>query len=211
MSSENEDSIDEDINISYPNPANFLDGIDDKIPPTLILLLKLIVEHPTNKYNFSDVRNNRLQKKIKSLCHAIVHAAKPTAISPLMLGVGSLLYRKYGSKQLINILSSLGFCCSYYDAQLLESSILACPNEPTYDRSYIQTVFDNTDHNTVTVDGTGTFHCMSGSIIIVPHSSVRYDFTIPKLNKIPPMSQFTDTYWVLFHYKHMNLRLIVRA
>lgn len=33
---------------------------------------------------------------------------------------------------------------------------------------------------------------MGGSIIIVPHSSVRYDFTIPKLNKIPHMSQFTD-------------------
>lgn len=123
------------------------------IPPTLQSLLKLIIKDHRRRRSSQDERyHDRRQTKIDSLCHAIVHCARPSMISPLMLALGTLMYRKYGSSELPQILSSLGFCSSYYDTQLLEASIMLCTQQPTYRNLYFQLVFDNADHNTETID-----------------------------------------------------------
>lgn len=50
-------------------------------------------------------------------------------------------------------MNSLGFCCSYDETQLFESSLLAHPQQNVYNNAYTQFVFDNADHNVNTIDG----------------------------------------------------------
>lgn len=168
----------------YPNPAKFLGCIDAQIPPTLKLFVQLLGENDKHPQRRS-ANEERKPRKISGLCHAIMQYIKPYAINPLMLALGVLLYRKYGSKDLPEILSSLGLCCSYYDIQLLEASIILCEEQPMYNEPYLQYVFDNCDHNTATIDGLNSFHCMGGIAIFTPYSSVSYDFTIKKQKRLP--------------------------
>ncbi|XP_043285283.1 uncharacterized protein [Venturia canescens] len=97
-----------------------------------------------------------------------------------------MLNRKFGSKSLLNILSSLGFCCSYDDSLLFEASILMEPsNASIASDSFSQFVFDNADHNINTIDGLHTFHAMCGIECVTPASAVSCGSSIPKLKKLP--------------------------
>lgn len=178
---------------NYPSPENFLDNTDCLIPPTLQSLLNLIIKdlrkHNTKgksdeQYNVSRVR------KIRSICHSIVHAAKPTLISPLMLAIGVFMYRRYGSKELTNLLGSLGFCCSYYEVRLFEASVVLCEQNPIYTDAYIQMIFDNADHNTATIDGKKSFHAMGGAETVTPYGSISFDYVIPKVTEMPKAEVF---------------------
>ena len=86
--------------------------------------------------NLKDIRDDQYNlarlRKINSICHAIAHAAKPSLILPLMLAIGVFMYRRYDSKELPNILATLGFCSSYYNVRLFEASVLAADKDPIY-------------------------------------------------------------------------------
>lgn len=96
---------------------------------------------------------------------AITQAARPNSvISPLLFGIGIELHHVFGSKWLIEELSSLGFSITYNEVQLFKQSILqqqtlqslSPPPLPTLG----QFIADNADSNIRTLDGTGTFHGM---------------------------------------------------
>lgn len=53
------------------------------------------------------------ERKIDVLCHAIVITVRPSLTSPLLLSIGIFLYKKCGSRELSELLSSQGFCSSY--------------------------------------------------------------------------------------------------
>ena len=105
-----------DVN-SYPAPDCFLENVNNCIPETLKILLDEIIL--TKK---SSTRN--YEPKITSIAHTIITATRPrTIVSSIQVGLGTMLNKKYGSKDLIKILNSLGLCCSYKETQLFESSV----------------------------------------------------------------------------------------
>lgn len=100
-------------------------------------------------------------------------------VSPTMFGLGTLLHRKYGSKNLIDILSTLGVSVSYSECLNFESSAIINVKENISADSFLQFVFDNADVNTRTIDGHGTFHSMGGIICISPEPSTE-NFQVPR-------------------------------
>ena len=105
------------------------------------------------------------EEKQISVGQCIVQAAKSQAvIPPLLLGLGVELDLKFRSKWLIDHLYNLGFSVTYDEVRRYKQSVLVANQEspvlPTYPDSFTQWVADNVDHNTVTLDGLGTFHGM---------------------------------------------------
>ena len=72
------------------------------------------------------------------------------------------IYRKFASKHLTNLLSSLGFSCTYYEAARLEASFIlgASEKEMKTGCAFGLFIFDNADFNVNILDGLGTFHAM---------------------------------------------------
>lgn len=164
---------------SYPSPDAFLDNVKSDIPETLQIMLDTIISH--RKSNAS-----KYCVKQFAIAHAIITSTRPKSfISSLLLGLAVTLNKKYASKELIEILNSLGFCSSYKDLQLFEGSVLENPQEKVYDGTFLQYVFDNADHNINTIDGRNTFHSMGGIEIETPLTLVQRKEPIKKLKNIP--------------------------
>ena len=78
------------------------------------------------------------------------------------------MHRKYGSKELIDLLSSLGFSETYKEVQRYEYSITKHSSPDLDDNKFAQFIFDNADFNVHTLDGHNTFHSMGGIKCITP-------------------------------------------
>jgi hypothetical protein len=165
----------------YPASNNFFKDIDTMVPPTLKIFLEDVI-----------LKNKKgsLEKwiiKCTALSHSIISAVRPRSfISPLQLGVGAFLYKKFGSRYLLDILSALGFSSSYSESILFEISAVMRPGifiDPS--KSFSQFVFDNADFKTNTLDGLNTFHAMGGIHCVTPKSAIAPDQVIPRLTRVP--------------------------
>lgn len=91
--------------------------------------------------------------------------------SKLLLGLSIFMHRKYGSKGILDILSSLGFYASYTETVNYEAAI-ACNPQPDISWSdtemFVQYVGDNADINMHTIDGRDTLHVMGMIKIVTP-------------------------------------------
>lgn len=165
----------------YPPPDCFLEENENLIPDTLRAFTETVVL--SKKHGDID----KWKKKSVALAHTIISAVRPKSfLSPMQVGLAAFLYKKYGSRKLIDVLSSLGFCSSYTEAVRLEvSAILSQPLEVN-GQSFAQLVYDNADFNVQTLDGYNTFHMMGGIVCITPKSAVAPDQKIARIqNDIP--------------------------
>lgn len=180
----------EDIRKTVYDKKNYIipkfneDNIYDNIPETLTDFLDILIrsnKKPKSRNKF------KWKKRIASISHSIISHARPRSfLSPILLGLSSMIHKKYASKGLIEALSYLGFCASYDETLLFEASILEEPDTHTCSpEAFIQYIFDNADHNTCTIDGKNTFHSMGGIMAVTPSSTVNSKRTIPRLSKIP--------------------------
>ncbi|KYM97251.1 hypothetical protein ALC62_12065 [Cyphomyrmex costatus] len=113
------------------------------------------------------------QKKCISIAHAIIAAVRPRSfLSTLQIGVGTYLYKKFASKNLINILSAIGLSASYSEVTRFERACINRPQSKVLEGSFSQFVFDNADFNTNTIDGRGTFHAMGGIHCVTPKTGI---------------------------------------
>lgn len=130
------------------------------------------------------------EKKCTAISHAILTAARPNSFrSPLQIGLDIHLSQKYGSKHLLNILSSLGLCAPYAEAALFQVSALLHPDTESQTDLFTQFVYDNADVNICTIDGFNTFHSMGGIQCFTPSPSFSTsDQPIKRLAKVPPAS-----------------------
>lgn len=158
----------EDIQIAlydttyYPSPDNFLDSAEKDVPDTLKRFLNKIIL--TNKSNSTDV----YQKQCTAIGHWIIAATRPrTFASCLQIGLSAYLHSRFGSKNLIQVLSTLGCCASYSETEILELSAILHPEEEA-PKGFHQFVADNADVNVCTLDGRGTFHSMGMIQSITP-------------------------------------------
>ncbi|KYM94341.1 hypothetical protein ALC62_15043 [Cyphomyrmex costatus] len=167
----------------YPAADQFFNGLDEYIPQSLFKFLWTLITHDKKQ-------KQDWHKKISAIAHNIIAAMLPKKmISPLQLGLAVTLYHRYGSKDLIDILSSLGLCASYTKVSLFQASAINFQTEPIMQKCFGQFAFDNADHNVCTFDGFNTFHCMGGIQIIVPHNAIQHQ-SIPKMNKLPKSETF---------------------
>ena len=117
---------------------------------------------------------NEKEKKIAAIGQAIIQATRPrTILAPLQLGLALQVHHLHPSKNLINILSSFGYCVPYNEVILFEKNAAVTNNtdgmfEGLIGESFIQHVADNADHNTCTIDGKNTFHGMGIIVAITP-------------------------------------------
>lgn len=130
-------------------------------------------------------KSQKYDNKFVALAHAIINCCRPRSfISPILLGLGLYLHRHFGTKHVIDIFSNLGFCASYTDVYVFETSSLLYP-QPKVDRnSFSQFVFDNADFNINTIDGYNTFHTMGGIQCVVPKNAIQWNERIQKLKTV---------------------------
>ena len=80
------------------------------LPPSLRLLLKTIIKSKSANVHCS------------SIGQAVMNATCPRRFSPLQVGLSVTLDHKYGHRDLIDLLSGLGFCSSYSEATLYKKN-----------------------------------------------------------------------------------------
>ncbi|KAK3713979.1 hypothetical protein QZH41_005649 [Actinostola sp. cb2023] len=110
--------------------------------------------------------------KLASVGQTIVQAVRPRVIlAPLQLGLAVQMHHHFASKFLIDSLNSHGFCASYNTVQKYgrSAAVTQGTDIPGYiPGRFVQYVADNVDHNSRTLDGTGTFHGMGIIATITP-------------------------------------------
>lgn len=158
---------------SYPDPQRFLENCEEDIPQTLQVLLDSIIKRGKRGQRQKD------RTKVISIAHAVISSTRPRSFhSSLQVGVGALLSRKYGSRELIQIASGLGFCCSYDEARMFEVSCMNHPQSSNHPNSFSQWAFDNADVNVDTIDGRNNFHAMGGIQCVTPAISASSSGTV---------------------------------
>lgn len=175
----------------YPASDKIFDKIEENIPPLLIRFLQNVIYKDKKK---NDSNNIWYSRKIFSIAHAIMSAARPKSfLSPLQLAIGSTFYRKFGSKKIIKICYQLGFSCSYSEVKLYEICA-ADQMERRLINPFIQIVSDNSDFNVCTLDGKGTFHNLGTIEIITPGDCLQERTPIKRLlsSKIPKESELVE-------------------
>lgn len=164
----------------YPGCDKFLEGAKDLIPETTRIFVEGVV---LNKKK-GDLEP--WKKKSVAIAHSLISAVRPRSfVSPLQVGLGAFLYKKYGSRKLIDVLSSLGFCAAYNETTRFEVSTIMRPPLAVSQQAFIQMVYDNADFNIQTLDGRNTFHSMGSIRCVTPSSSVVPDQKITRLKTIP--------------------------
>ena len=110
--------------------------------------------------------------KLASIGQAIVQATRPRAIiAPLQLGLGVQMHHHFSSKFLIDSLNAHGFCSSYSTVQQYQRSAAVAQGTEIpgwIPGRFMQFSADNVDHNSRTLDGTGTFHGMGIIATVTP-------------------------------------------
>lgn len=88
------------------------------------------------------------------------------------------------------MLNKLGLCSSYYSVQLYEASAIVHSSPKIDDEAFVQFVFDNADHNIMTLDGLNTWHCMGGICCVTPGDYINSgEDRIPKLKRMPTAAE----------------------
>lgn len=109
-------------------------------------------------------------------------------LSSVLLGLSIFFHRRFGSKCILDILSSLGFSNSYNDALLYEAAAISHPQSNILSPgsgSFVQYSADNADININTIDGHNTMHIMGVIQIVTPKSAVIDNKQIPRLKQMP--------------------------
>ena len=151
-------SIIADKNVySSHNDMSSRDGNLDYLPTSLRCLLNQVFKQSL---------------KTASIGQAIMQAARPRdLIVPLQLGLGIQMHHQFSSRFLVDSLNHHGFCSSYTEVQKYERSAAVHQRMEISDYTsdhFMQYVADNVDHNTCTLDGTGTFHDMGIIAAVTP-------------------------------------------
>ncbi|KAL7286444.1 hypothetical protein TKK_0019392 [Trichogramma kaykai] len=179
---------------SYPPSSKFLNDAKSCIPllldTFLINLFEINGEDPIENIGSKQFCGKLVKKT--SIAHSIMCMIRPQFLSTLQLSIGIYIYRKSGSRLIIDMLSKLGACASYYKIRIYEALTIIHAPTLKFDGAFSQYVFDNTDHNVSTLDGKETFHCLGGITVYTPHHSIEYEGRIMKCKRMPSVFDLTQ-------------------
>jgi len=168
----------------FPRIDEIANGGADLVPEVLKVLIYEIIQ-PTSKRQSPEktkITKQTVDRKTTMISHSIISAARPRSfLSPVQLGTGVSLHRKFGSKILIDILCNVGVCVPYKEVLKYERSVTSQVST-RIEKGYVQFVFDNADYNVHTLDGHNTFHVMGGIVCVTPKSSLQVEENVPRSN-----------------------------
>ncbi|KAG5872190.1 hypothetical protein JTB14_026241 [Gonioctena quinquepunctata] len=213
----------------YPSSANFLDNVETDIPTYLNTFLSVVMldkfikknerrrknvlisietlasdRHSEEEFASYDSSKKKMEVKKNYLAHSIISAVRPKSfVSTFHHATGLYINRKSGSKLIVNLLSNLGVCASYYDVALHETSAIKAEVTQITPPVFAQYVYDNADHNAQTIDGKNTIHVAAGIVALHPPSAKGTGDPVPKLERLPlaaevasfghvPLKEYTD-------------------
>lgn len=172
--------------LNYNAPSSFFIDVESDIPPSLLLFLNTLIKSHKRK---EETESDKWINRISTLAHIIISFVRPrTFLSSILLGLSSMIHKKFAAKGLIDSLSHLGLCTSYRETQLFEKSITNDPEQYKVSGDlFVQFVYDNADHDSATIDRRGTFHAMGGIMCVTPSSCVTSNKKIPKVKSNSPL------------------------
>ena len=108
-----------------------------------------------------------------------------SSVSPILLSVALYMHRRYGCKDLVNMVHNLGFLESYIEAVRYQNSLLLDSLTPdsTPSEGSVQFAFDNGDFNTNTLDGHNTFHTMGGMKCVTLATNIEKRTPVPRIKE----------------------------
>ncbi|GBL91781.1 hypothetical protein AVEN_71415-1 [Araneus ventricosus] len=99
-----------------------------------------------------------------------------------MNAVSVYVYKKFGSKQLVELLLALGFASSYSETSILELSTIVRQEQIVVNEgAFLQFIFDNADFNVNTLDGLHTFQAMGGIMVTTPYDSMAPNIAVARV------------------------------
>lgn len=120
-------------------------------------------------------KKEAIDRKAITICHSIITAVRPRSfVSPIQLGTSVSLHRKFGSRNLIDVMCNLGICAPYREVLNYEKSVTSQDSTKIED-GYVEFVYDNADYNVHTLDGHDTFHVMGGIACVTPKSALKVE------------------------------------
>ena len=141
-------------------------NVEEFVPHTLNRFLHKVIDSKSSNHTTSN-------RRCTSIAHAIISASRPRSFgSPLLLGVSIYIHRRYASRELIDLHSSLSFADDYKEVQRFEQCLLSDGNISYNFSGFTQFIFNNADFNVSTLTGKNTFHSMGGIACITPPGSV---------------------------------------
>ncbi|CAG9817879.1 unnamed protein product [Phaedon cochleariae] len=160
----------------YPPPDDFLKDVESVIPESLLHFFESLILK--NKRGTLE----KWKKRCVALSHAVISAVRPRSfLSSLLIGLSTFIYKRFGSRLLVDALSAIGFVATYAETTLLEMSSIVRPEQPRVTTDgFLQFIFDNADFNINTIDGLNTFHSMGGIMVVTPHSAIESERNIDR-------------------------------
>ena len=115
-------------------------------------------------------RGKSCELQTASIGQCIMQMARPRVLlAPIEFGLAVEMHQHFGSRYLVDILNSHGFCLPY--SEVIRFSTCAANFQgtdiPTAGR-FGQYIADNVDHNFRTLDGQGTYHGMGIAVAVSP-------------------------------------------
>ena len=165
----------------------FLRISNESVPPQLQILI--------NEIALKDKRTNveKYSRKCTAICHSLMSITRPrTFISPLQVGLGAMLHKKFASKRIIDILSNIGTCASYREVILYQDSALVAGLLQLKDGVFSEFIYDNGDIQRRTIDGKNTFHSMGGIMTVTPENCYKSKEKILRLKANLSMREILD-------------------
>ena len=128
----------------YPTMEDTENG-DSLIPMSLKRFLRKLLDPKEKQFTV-------VKRRCTAIGQAIISACRPKSfISPVLLAISLYIHRKYASRELIDILSSIGFADDYREVQRFESSLTSSCESSYGLNGFTQFVFDNADFNVATL------------------------------------------------------------
>lgn len=108
-----------------------------------------------------------------TISQLIMYGVRPRSFfSSLKMGVDTFLYKKFGSRFLIDVVATVGVFASYGNIRRYEIATIERPERSISPSAFMQFIFDNADFNINILDGHNTFHAMGGIHYVTPSTAI---------------------------------------
>ena len=155
---------------------------DEWVPASLDHFLRCLIKSKSTNSKVT-------RRRCSAISHVIITACRPRSfVSPILLSLAMYVHRKYESKELIDILSSLGFACNYSEVRRLNAAFIKEEKQEYPLDGFKQLIFDNSDFNVVTLTGHNTVHILGGIASVTPDSKLP-EKVMPRSNKMPDITK----------------------
>ena len=159
---------------NYPLPTEIDQTSSQEFIPTNLNKFIMWLVDPKSYGSTEYTSSVDNQRKVTAISECIIHVSQ-NVTTPLHLGLAIQIHHDFGSRQLIDILHSYGYCVSYEELRLFMTSLgnkemsridngIYIPSSVIPIReggSFISEGDDNIDLNVETINGKNSFHSMA--------------------------------------------------